>query len=190
MLQLVLMESWLSPNVRSFLLAQFFTLYYHQELVDRYRIYYDRNQFRRIFQYLEQHYLLCQYRRVYSLPKVGERFLGYPLVIRNHFWYLKFLSVFFAFFAVRCGFIVLMPSLTKSFEIRIWLGTEQFKAARLYIETAFLFWSSISVLFLRFSLTDQMLDYKFMAVYRMSLVDRNYHKPKDFGKSNCAQFKY
>lgn len=185
-------ETLIPDYIRHFLWAQLFTLYYHQQYADQYHIYYDRDRFRRLYQYLDQ-YCLFQYRRQSNhQDQLRKRLLGYPFVIPDHFYYLRFLLYFFLFFIFRCFAIVFIPAFTATREIRILVGTESFGSASSAIETCFLLWSSIAVLSIKYAFTDQLLDYKFMAVFRMTPNNPKYYRPSDFGKvshffySRCA----
>lgn len=160
---------------------------YHQETVDRFRLYYNRNRFRRYNQHLHQGYCLTQFRALCrGANQRMQETVEYPLIISaNSEPFLRLLRCYYTFFSVRSAFIVLVPTISETKQRRILIGTELFQSASWYIETTFMFWSMITALFLKFTLTPYFLDYKFMALYRMSETNSRYCQPADLGKYIC-----
>ena len=150
-----------------FFLYNYYPLYYHQELVATYRIHYDRYQFRRIYENVSR-YCLFQYRKLFPFKQHSKRYRNYPLVIDNVPTILLIHKYFFLFMVIRCASIICIKSATDTETKRIWLGTEFFKRERLFIEPTFLFCSIIGVLYMHYSLTNSLLDYKFLAVLWIS----------------------
>lgn len=178
------------PNIVDFLLSNYFTLYYYQKITDQYRIYYDRDKFRRTFQYLHLGYSLRQYRALYPQDLAIKRTLPYPVNINNRPLHHQILTYFFLFYACRCLAISLFSSLTDTVEKRILLGVELYGKDFWYVETSFFFWSSIGYLFLRYAFSTSPLDYKFLALNRVSEQNENFLYPSLFGLSatDCRKF--
>lgn len=189
-----LSSSSLRASLGAMLKAQFYTLYYHQELVDRYGVYYDRNRFRRLYQHLQEGYCLFQYRKLVGASQELNPIpvLEYPLRIPANFKFHKILRYFFLLFTLRCVAVVLrLPAFTRTENRRILIGTELLKGASRYIETSYGFWSIITLLYLKFTLTGNILDYRFLALFRMSTGGKNsrkFHKPAAFGLNNKQEY--
>ncbi|KAH9402368.1 hypothetical protein TYRP_016427 [Tyrophagus putrescentiae] len=78
-------------KIRRFVALNYFTLYYYQEIVDRYKIFYDRNKYRRLYQYVGQ-YLLLEYRKVAGPEYALRRPADYPTRINSQPSHLLLLS--------------------------------------------------------------------------------------------------
>lgn len=170
-------------KIRRFLALNYFTLYYYQEIIDQYLIYYDRNRYRRLFQYVDK-YLLLSYRKVAGPEYALRRPANYPTKINSSPVHLLFIRLLMLFQVVRCFSIAFIRPVANTEAKRIYLGTELFKADYFFMEVTFLFWSSISYLYLQFSFSDSPLDYKFLALFRMSEQNTNYLSPVRFGLSS------
>lgn len=175
-------------KIFDFLLSHYFTLYYYQKIVDQYQIYYDRNKFRKTFQYLEVGYQLFQYRSLHSNELSIKRTLPYPVYINNHPLHHRVLTVFFFLYVLRGSVICFFKTFTDTRAKRILIGTELFWPDSFYIECSFILWSTISFLFLRFGFSQSPLEYKFLALYRVSEQNENFLVPKLFGLT-ISEFK-
>ncbi len=170
-------------KIRRFVALNYFTLYYYQEIVDRYKIFYDRNKYRRLYQYVGQ-YLLLEYRKVAGPEYALRRPADYPTRINSQPSHLRFIRLLFLFYVLRCFSIAFIRPVANTEQKRILLGTELFKADYFYMEVTFLFRSSISYFYLQFSFTDCLLDYKFLAIFCMSENNMNNLSPAHFGISS------
>ena len=169
-------------KVVRFLLRNYYTLHYFEELVVQYGVHYDRRHFRRIYETFPV-YCLFQYRSLYPGKQHSKRYLNYPLTIQSHPAHLRFQSLFFLFFAARCFAISCIGWATDTEWKRIAIGTEFIaKEGGFFIETTFFLWSAIAVLYFRFSLTSSILDYKCLAVLRISPKRPEYLLPSALGK--------
>lgn len=173
----------LSKYVRLFFL-NYASLYAFSEIIDKYRIYYDRNNFRRLQENLPK-YRLTQYRLLYGDSYQNLRPPDYPVSVAEikNGKHLRYVKYFLLFYLLRCLAICFLKPATSTRTRRIYLGTEMFKADSFYLETSFLIWSTISVLYLQFTLSNSVLDYKFLALFRMSATNLQYLPPKAFGLS-------
>ena len=126
-------------------------------------------------------YCLFQYRKLYPKDYPLRRECDFPTKVSNKPLHLFLLKYFFLFYVIRCFGIVFIGPIVDTERKRIYLGAELFKADYIYMETTFLIWSSISYLYLQFSFTDCSLDYKFLAIFRMSDWNLDYLQPKHFG---------
>lgn len=178
----------MSSKVAQFFLSNYYTLYYFQEFVERYYVHYDRNHFRRIYESFQENFALFEYRELYPYKQHSKRYLNYPLYINSHPLHLRFQKYFFLLYAIRCFVISSIKWTTDSEQKRIWIGTEFFKKEGFFIETTFLFWSIIGVLYLQFSLSKSILDYKFIAVLRISPKRPEYLQPSALG--NFSKFQW
>jgi len=178
-----------------FLRSNYYTLHHYQLLVDQHRIYYDRTRCGRRH-HLARHYKLHYYRKLAtyetssghvreSISPIGAQ-LDYPLYLEKPIlpWTLRFQKYFFLFYALRCLSVGFIKLLTDAQWKRIWIGTEFLgPRERFYIETTFFFWSSIGFLYYTFSISDCLLDYKFLALQRISPKRPEYLDPAMLGLS-------
>src|SRR5699024_2816236 len=130
-------------------LRSYFTLYYFQELIDEYKIYYDRNRFRRIHEHLPK-YCLTQYRQLYPDDYSVLRKADFPLQLNPNPKHLRYMKYYLLVYLIRCLAICFVKPAANTRQKRILLGTEMFKGDSFYLEMSFLFWSSISYLYLQF----------------------------------------
>ena len=159
----------------------YYTLYYFQEIVQQYGVHYDRKRYRRIYQNFDK-FCLFQYRELFPYKKHAKRHLNYPLYINNKPRHLCFQQYFFLFYALRCFSIAFIKATTSSEWRRIWIGTEFIKKESIFLETTFMFWSLIGFLYFKCSLTNILLDYKFLAILRLSPKRPEYFRPSEFSK--------
>lgn len=164
-----------------FLLSNYFTLYHYQKIINQYKIYYDRNKFRKTYQYLESGFQLFQYRILHSSELLVKQTLPYPVYINNHPLHHRVLAAFFFIYAIRCTLICFWKPFADTRMKRILIGTELFWPDYFYVECSFIFWSVICYLFLRFGFSRSPLNYKFLALYRVSEQNENFLVPKLFG---------
>lgn len=180
LIQLFFSKFAMSSKVVRFFLYNYYTLYYFQEYVVRYYVHYDRNCFRRIYENF-QRYSLYEYRELYPYKQHSKRYLNYPLYINSRPLHLLFQKKFFLFYAIRCFAVAFIKWTTDSEQKRIRIGTEFLQKESFFVETTFLFWSIIGVLYLQFSLSNSILDYKFMAILQISPKRPEYLRPSALG---------
>src|SRR5699024_10277369 len=88
----------------------------------------------------------------------------------------------FLLFLVRCTAILFIGSATSTRQNRILLGTEMWAKSRDYVETTLLLWSILLYCFLKFSLSTNTLDYKFLSVFAMPCLNEEHLvTPSTFG---------
>lgn len=126
---------------RLFRVSMYYPLCYFQLLVDQSGLYYNRWIFPKI---------LKPYRINCSPP------------------HIRFTKYFCLFYIIRCSFIVFSPLARNSLQTRILLGAEIAGADSPYIEMTFLVWAIIGYLFLHCTLSSNLLDYKFLALLRIT----------------------
>lgn len=172
----------LSRSCKRFLLNIYVTLHYFEQYVHQYRIYFRRDKFHRVYHDLDQ-YCLFQFRRLNPDESLLHRHqVNYPLHIPTNVWHLQLSKYFFLLYTVRSFAIACFPVVRSTRSWRVLIGTEFLKNDSIYVETAVFFWSCICYLFLRFTLTSSLMNYKFMALFRMSTKKTNYFRPTLFGK--------
>lgn len=169
-------------KLKRFILTNYVTLYYFQEIIDEFKIYYDRKKFLRLHQNLSK-YCLYNYRSLHYQDYQILRKPDYPIKVNKNIRHLRVLKYFSFFYMMRCFCICYFKPVANTQIKRIYLGTEMFKNDSYYLETSFLFWSTISFLYLQFALTPHTLDYKFLAIFHMSVNDLDYLPPSKFGLS-------
>ena len=172
----------------TFLRRQYVMLYYFQEAVDRHQIHYDRDRYRRVPQLLREGYALEQYRAITGTscrsttePSQPE----FPLTISKKVFSVQFPRVFFASMIIRCMAVICFKSVSDTRAKRVWTGTEMFVTAGKFNEITFVLWSFAVYGFLEFTLTEWLLDYKFMALHRVTNKPNSagYLRPANFGLS-------
>lgn len=128
-----------------FLWSFYCPLYYFQELVD-------------------QHQMIYRFSNKRSAKfKLNNQINSSPL----HIVVAKYFVLAYLF---RCAGIIFVRQLTNTREKRILFGTEAAGPEYRYIEAASFFWSIIVVLFLQFTLSDDLQSYKWLAIFRMADV--------------------
>ena len=167
-------------KIKHFFVLNYFTLFYYKEIVDRYRIHYDRNKFRRLYDYLEN-YPLFHFRDVFPAEYALRRGAGvdFPVEVQRPI-HLNIIRFFFFFYVVRSFVVAYIPATVNTLQKRVLAGVELYRNDYFYLETTFLFWSSISFLFLHF-LPTRVLDYKFLAIFSMSENNLDFLPPSAFG---------
>ena len=168
----------LLKTIRYYLMCNYICLYYYQILIDKFNIHYDRNGTNQI-DYKLRHYQLKEYRKQYR--KSFHKSLDtnpWFVQIPNHLIYLKY---YFAFLLVRNFAIIFIKPTTSTVERRIWIGTAFLEKDSVTIEMTILIWSFICFLFLQFTLTNTLTDYKFLSLNRITEYGDKYHRPSNFG---------
>lgn len=171
--------------IKTFLCEQYVMLYYFQEAIDKHQIQYDRKRYRRVSQYLVQGYALHQFREVTGNTNELSQ-TSYPLTVSKKVFSIQFPRVFFASMIIRCMAVICFKSVSDTRTKRIWTGTEMFVTAGKFNEVTFVLWSFAVYGFLEFTLTEWLLDYKFMALHRMTNKDSStgHLRPARFGLSS------
>lgn len=170
--------------IKTFIYEQYVVLYYFQEAVDKHQIQYDRKRYRRISQFLQEGYALHQFKKI--TENTGE-FLqpSFPLTVSKKVFSVQFPRFFFASMIIRCLAVIFFKSVSDTRTKRIWTGTEMFVTAGKFNEVTFVLWSFAVYGFLEFTLTEWLLDYKFMALHRMKdrTNSEEHLRPASFGLS-------
>ncbi len=147
----------------------YFPLYHFQLVVQQFNIHYDRNEFLQVYYYLNKKYYLEQYKKLNPTIKQPN----FPLKINSKPLHLKLQKYFSLFYLIRASSIAFIkPVMNSSRQIRVWIGEEFVNGESFYFETTFVFWCSIFYYFLQFSLTDNVLDYRFCAIFTMTNNNR------------------
>lgn len=153
---------------KRFLTLNYFTLYYYQEIIVQYRIYYDRQKFGCLFESLEK-YPLLNFRHTFPSNYVLCRGAGVDFPVKVPLpVHLRIIRSFFLFYVLRCFAVAFIPVVANTSQKRVLVGAELYKNDYFYLETTFLFWSSISLFYLS-QLSTRVLDYKFLAIFSMSV---------------------
>lgn len=173
-------------KLKDWFLLNYLTLYHFQGIVDQYRVYYDRDKFARIYQNVGR-YCLFQYRLLFPskntlMPISSIAMKQYSVQIDRYPAHLCFLKYFFLLWSIRSFSVIFFKFTTKTEARRVWIGTEFLKKDSVYIEACVLCWSCISYLFFQFTLTTSILDYKFMAIFSMSIKNSTKLHPSRFGE--------
>ncbi len=188
-------------NSHKLFVASFYLpLLYFQEQVNYYHVHYNVELFGKIPRYLSR-YQLLQYRKIHP-AEVYRREVPFVLNFsQNRFRvakcpaHIRLVKYFFVAYLVRsaAALVVRFKGGEKegNRELRIWLGHEVMGADGLYIETTFLMWGVISLLFVCFTLSDCLLDYKFLALNSMTTKPGSpFHPQREFGLSERAYFRF
>lgn len=162
-------------------------LFYFQERVNFYKLYYNVKKFGKTLRYFQK-YQLLQYRKIHhseiiQKEKHSQNFLQTYLDIPKIPTHIQVVKYFFAAYAVRSIASLVARFKGGSRELKIWLGHEMMGPDGAYIETTFLMWGIVSLLFTTFTISDCLLDYKFLALNSMSADGRFFHPKRDFGLS-------
>lgn len=176
-------------HLKPFLRYHFVPLYYFQEFIDNHLVHYSPSQFPRIFDNIDK-YQLNEFKKLYPMPDPPN----FPLTITKNNFCIQFPTFNFLIFLLRALAIVSIKWTIDSKTKRIFLGTEMFKNDYIYYETTFILWSIIGFGFYKFALSSRTLDYKFLAVLRMTNIIENkntYVHFESFGltETNYQQFR-
>ena len=173
-------------------IKQFFvSMYYFQQYVDQYGVYYNRKQFPQVRQYMSK-YCLVQYRQLYSEADEAQDANppNHPLTVSKRTIHIQFPAYFSLAYLLHSLAILSIKWTTQTRERRIWFGAQMFGNVDSYYEIAIVMWSFIVFSFYQFALSDRLLDYKFLALLRMTNeINSKYYGPKDFGMKTL-QYKY
>lgn len=155
-------------HLKPFLRYHFVPLYYFQEHIDTHLIHFSPSQFPRLLDNVNK-YQLNEFKKLYPWPNQPN----FPLTITKKSFCIQFPLFNFLIFLLRALAIVSFKWTTNSEFKRIFLGTEMFKADYIYYETTFILWSIIGFGFYKFALSSHILDYKFLAILRMTNINEN-----------------
>ncbi|KAI2800479.1 hypothetical protein BLOT_011863 [Blomia tropicalis] len=167
---------FLLNKIRYSLLSSYISLYYYQDLIDKYNIIYDRTVINHI-EYNLRHYQLIQYRKLYptSYSKDVETFPDYVQIPLQ----LICIKYFILFWLIRCFSIVFIKSLSATLKMQILVGTVFFENDSQTVEMTLLIWSIVCINFFQFTLTNTLTDYKFLSLNR--IFEYNNCIPTNFG---------
>ncbi len=185
-------------NCHKLFVASFYLpLLYFQELVDYHRVHYNVELFGKIPQYLER-FQLHHYRKVH-ISEVHKTVAVINSIRLNCFKvskcpaHIRIVKYFFTLYLARsvAALVIRLKGLASR-QVMIWLGHEVMGADGLYIETTFLMWGVVSFLFITLTLTDNLLDYKFLALNSMTSENcgRPFHPVRDFCLTERAYWKF
>ena len=154
-------------------------LYYYQELIDKFNVYYDRNVIHHI-DYNLPNYKLVQYKKFYRKSYYTNAKQMFPWIVQTpiHLICFKYFLIFWCF---RSFSIVFIKPVTATIERKIWIGTAIFENDSPVIELTVMFWTLICIEFLVFCLSNRLVDYKFLSLNVMSECDNQYRHPSNFG---------
>lgn len=155
----------LQKNLKYYFLLFYYPLYYFQLIIQEFNINYDSTKFPRVYQYLNQEYYLGHFKQLN--PNFDQP--NFPLTFNSNPFHLKFQKYFSLMYLARASAIAFIPPvMSTNRQIRILIGEEFVYKESFYFETTFTFWCAIFYLFLQFSLTENILDYKFCALFSMT----------------------
>lgn len=171
---------------RLFLYSLYLPLQYFQDEVDRQGIYYNRKSFGRLQRYLST-YQIPSYRALHreeaqNLEETnitGSTVTGSTenptntFIVQKYPPQLKWAQIFLHVYSLRCALALVGQKYHVSKEVKVWLGDELTGADGFELETTFLLWGIVCVLFLHFTLSSDLLDYKFMALYSMTETSKS-----------------
>lgn len=172
-------------HLKPFLQYHFIPLHFFQKHIDNYLVYYSPSKFSKVFDYIEK-YQLNEFRKLHHKPISAN----FPLIISKNSFHIQFPTWNFFFFLLRALAIVSFSWFTDSEPKRVFLGTEMFKGDFIYYETTFILWSIIGFGFYQFALSSRTLDYKFLAVLRMTDLTENQSKYIHFASFGFTEKNY
>lgn len=197
-------SSELSDGSRSFLkksrgwlfeyfIGQLFTLYRYIIPISKYQVRYDRYRFGKTVENIADGYDLKVFWS--TKPQVPER--EFPMEIKSP---IVIQPIFMWAMSIRCACVTFIPVLTRDPFLRSWWGIDVWHGnGGMYADISIMLWSNLCALFLKFGLSNRLLDYKFMNLYFIArdgpdwlnpklydLEDEDYEKFRKFRKG-CLQ---
>lgn len=86
----------------------------------------------------------------------------------SHPFYITFLRCYYNIFVLRGAAILFLSAATSTRERRVWLFIEHWRANATNCEGTLFLWSALLAVFFKVTLSDNLLDYKWLAVFRMT----------------------
>lgn len=156
---------------RLFLYSLYLPLQHFQDEVDRTGVHFNRQKFGKLQRYTLQYQLPC-YRALHKKESSSEaqqtNSITPSFTVQHYPAHLKWAQLFLLLYSLRCALALVGQRLHASREVKIWLGDELTGTDGFELETTFLLWGVVCVLFLHFTLTSNLLDYQFMALFSMT----------------------
>lgn len=166
----------LNQSLRYKLLCIYMILYYYQELVKKFKIHYNRRKFSRIG-FLMENYQLYQYRKLYGIDSKLVKYNSWFVPIPTH---IKWIKYYVNIWIVRMLLIKMpIPGIDNN-EKLIWLGTVFFGKSG-NIETTIFFWLCMCYFYLKHSISNSLLSYKFLFLNQMNTNQEKYLHPSNYG---------
>ena len=176
-----------------YFIGQLFTVYRYIHPIAKYQIRYDRKNFGKAVEHIANGFPLYAYHS--TNPIVPQR--NFPMKIKKP---IVFQPIFMWGMALRCCLVTFIPILTTDPALRSWWGADVwYGRGGMYADITIMLWSNMCALFLKFGLSNRILDYKFMTLYFIArdgpawlhpsvfdLEDGDYEKYRRYRKV-CAQ---